>query len=290
MPRPLEGLRRAREIGCDTIQIFVTNPRAWQPPEPDPAGAEAYREVALALDQRPIIVHAAYLINLATAQQFLFERSIELLRATLERAEHFGAAGVVFHVGSHTGAGEELGLQRLTDGVRRVLAASPEGVRLLLENDTGGGGKVGYSFENLARVLDALPEFAACLGVCLDTAHLWGAGFDVGTRDGARQALDDADRVLGLARVPVLHINDARAGLGSHLDRHARMGEGEIGLEGIQTFLRDPRLSQATALLETPYFELESGEHDWDAERDQMARTRALAGLPMPVAVPRDAL
>jgi deoxyribonuclease IV len=282
MPRPLDALARAQDIGCDAVQIFVTNPRAWQPPAPDPAAAEAFRAEAAAHDQRPVVVHAAYIINLASSNDDLFERSIGLLRVTLERAAAFGAASVVFHVGSHTGAGEEAGLVRLIEGLRRVLAQPLDGVRLLLENDTGGGGKIGYRFENLARVLDALPEHAQRLGVCLDTAHLWGAHFDIGTPEGARQALDDADRILGLGRVPVLHVNDARAGRGAHLDRHARLGEGEIALEGLAAFLRDPRLAHTAALLETPFFEQESGKHDWAAEREHMAKARALAGLSMP--------
>jgi deoxyribonuclease-4 len=282
MPRAREALVRAQEIGCDAIQIFVTNPRAWQAPAPDLAAAEAYRAEATARDQRPIVVHAAYIINLASSQEMLFERSVTLLRATLERAAHFGAASVVFHVGSHTGAGEEIGLERLTAGVRRVVERAPEGVRLLLENDTGGGGKLGYRFENLAQVLDALPEHAARLGVCLDTAHLWGAGFDLSTPEGAARALDDADRILGLARVPVLHVNDARAGLGAHRDIHARLGEGEIGVLGLGAFLRDPRLAGVTALLETPFYEQTPGQPDWAAEREHLARARSLAGLPMP--------
>jgi deoxyribonuclease-4 len=284
MPRAQEALRRAQEIGCDAVQIFVTNPRAWQAPVPDLAAADAYRAEAAARDQRPIVVHAAYIINLASSQDILFERSVKLLRATLERAAHFGAASVVFHVGSHTGAGEEIGLERLTEGVRRVVEHAPEGIRLLLENDTGGGGKIGYTFENLARVLDALPEHADQLGVCLDTAHLWGAGFDLSTPEGATRALDDADRILGLARVPVLHVNDARASLGAHRDIHARLGEGEMGITGLGAFLSDPRLAHTTALLETPFYEPTPGEHDWVAEREHMARARALAGQPMPPA------
>jgi deoxyribonuclease-4 len=290
MPRSLDALARAQEIGCDTVQVFVTNPRAWQPPASDPAATEAYRAAARTHDQQPVVVHAAYLLNLASSNETLYERSIALLITTLERAAAYGAASVVFHVGSHTGAGEEAGLARLIAGIRRVLAQASEGVLLLLENDTGGGGKVGYCYENLARVLEALPEHAARLGVCLDTAHLWGAGFDVGTPEGAVHALNEADRILGLARVPVLHVNDARAGLGAHLDRHARLGEGEIALDGLGAFLRDPRLAHAAALLETPIPELESGQQDWAAEREHMAKARTLAGLPMPQAAVMSAL
>ncbi|MBF6589901.1 MAG: TIM barrel protein, partial [Ktedonobacterales bacterium] len=147
------------------------------------------------------------------------------------------------------------------------------------------GGKLGYCFTNLAGVLDQLPGDAKRLGVCLDTAHLWGAGFDIGTPEGAERTLAEADSVLGLERVPVLHVNDARAGRGSHRDLHARLGEGEIGLEGLAAFLRDPRLAGASALLETPFYEQAPGRQDWAAERAHMARARELAGLMMPLAV-----
>jgi deoxyribonuclease-4 len=163
-----------------------------------------------------------------------------------------------------------------------VLDGTPEQVRLLLENDVGGGGKLGYRFENLAAVLDRLPEYAGRLGVCLDTAHLWGAGFDIGTPEGALATLAQADDILGLKRVAVLHVNDTPKALGSHLDNHARLGEGIMPLAGLQAFLRAPALAHTTALLETPLPESEPGTTDWVKERTFMVQARALAGLPMP--------
>jgi deoxyribonuclease-4 len=153
---------------------------------------------------------------------------------------------------------------------------------LLLENDVGGGGKLGYRFENLAAALALIPEHTDRLGVCLDTAHLWGAGFDIATSAGAAATLDAADRAFGLRRVPVIHVNDTPKALGSHLDNHARIGEGVIPVEGLGAFLRDPRLDGAAMLLETPIKELEGGKQDWDAEREHVARARALAGVAVP--------
>jgi deoxyribonuclease IV len=281
--RPVEALRTAREIGCDTAQIFVTNPRGWRAPDPNPAREETFRRAAEEHRISPVVVHATYLINLASPRDDFWESSISLLRATLERAERYGASSVVFHIGSHGGAGDEAGLERLADGLRRVLEGAPESVALLLENDVGGGGKLGPRFENLAAVLDALPEHAGHLGVCLDTAHLWGAGFDIGTPEGAAATLDAADRILGLARVPVLHVNDTPKALGSHLDNHARIGEGIIHEAGLAAFLCDPRLAHTTALLETPIAESAPGTPDWEHDRAHMRRARTLAGLEMPV-------
>lgn len=280
-------MRQAREIGCDAAQIFVTNPRGWRAPDANSTSEAAFRRAAEESGQSPIVIHATYLINLASPRDDIFANSVLLLRATLERAERFSATSVVFHIGSHGGTGEEAGIARLTDGIRLVLDGTPEQVRLLLENDVGGGGKLGCRFENLAAVLDHLPEHANRLGVCLDTAHLWGAGFDIGTPEGALATLAEADRLLGLQRVPVLHVNDTPKALGSHLDNHARLGEGVIPLAGLATFLRAPELAHTTALLETPLPELEPGVIDWAREREHMVRARELAGLPVPVPSPK---
>lgn len=286
--RPAQALRTARQIGGDAAQIFVTNPRAWRAPAPNPTQEAAFRAAAEETDIAPIVVHATYLINLASPKDDFYTASVELLRATLDRAARHGAASVVFHIGSHTGSGEPAGIARLTDGLRRVLEGASDDVMLLLENDTGGGGKIGYAFENLAAVLDQLPEHRHHLGVCLDTAHLWGAGFDIGTPEGAARTLADADRVIGLARVPVIHLNDTPEGLGSHRDHHARIAEGIIPEEGLTAFLRHPGLADATIILETPIKESAPGTPDWDHDRAHMARARALAGLPMPAASSAD--
>jgi|SRR5579884_764420 len=280
--KPLDALRMARAIGCDTVQVFVTNPRGWRAPAPNPAAEEAFRRTIEECGLAPVVVHATYLINLASPREDFFENSVALLRATLDRAERHGASSVVFHIGSHGGAGEEAGIERLAAGIRRTLEGTPESVMLLLENDVGGGGKLGYRFENLAAVLDLVPEHADRLGVCLDTAHLWGAGFDIGTPAGAAATLDAVDRTVGLRRVPVIHVNDTSKGLGSHLDNHARIGEGIISAEGLGAFLRDPRLDACAMLLETPIEELAEGKQDWDADRRHMARARELAGVAVP--------
>lgn len=277
--KPVQALHMAREIGADAAQIFVTNPRGWRAPATNLAHEEAFRCAITETDVWPIVVHATYLINLASPRDEIFILSVSLLRATLERADRFGAASVVFHIGSHGGAGEDAGIARLADGIARVLDGTPEQVMLLLENDVGGGGKLGYRFENLAAVLDRLPKQRARLGVCLDTAHLWGAGFDISTPEGVEDTLLQADRILGLARVHVLHVNDTPKALGSHLDNHARLGEGVIGEAGISAMLRHPGLTHTTALLETPLPTNSAGDIDWAAERAFMQRARVLAGL-----------
>ena len=294
--RPLPALKTAREIGCESVQIFVTNPRGWREPAANPRHEAAFRAAVAELGLDPVVVHATYLINLASPRDDFFAQSVALLRGTLARAASYGAASVVLHIGSHGGSGEEAGLARLAEGVRRVLAppdAPPEadadvapepGPRpmLLLENDVGAGAELGYRFENLAAVLNAVPEHAERLGVCLDTAHLWGAGFDIGTPEGAARTLADMDRSVGLRRVPVIHLNDTRFRLGSHRDVHARLGDGIIGQEGLRTLLRHPGLAHAAVLLETPIAETAPGQPDWAHDAAHLARVYALVGREAP--------
>lgn len=292
-PRPTEALRLTQLIGGDAVQIFVTNPRGWRPPAPRPRDEAAFRALRAELGHWPVVVHAAYLINLASPNDEFFEKSVEALHFTLQRAALFEASSVVFHIGSHTGSGEEAGLRRLTEGVDRALDGAPESVHLLLENDVGGGGKLGARFENIGAVLSSLPQHAERLGVCLDTAHLWGAGFDIGAPAGAAATLAEADAAFGLDRVHVIHLNDSRGGLGSHRDHHARLGKGTIPLEGLADFLRMPRLAHTTLILETPLSmtddapgEAEVDEAiapspakvDWDAERRELFQASELAG------------
>ena len=270
----------AREIGCDAAQIFLTNPRGWRVPALDAAQAEAFRKAAEEQKIEVLVAHATYLINLASPRPDIFEQSITLLTATLERAPHFGCRSVVFHVGSHGGSGEEAGLERLTTGIARVLDGTDVETMLLLENDVGGGGQLGNSFQNLATVLAGLSSYRDRLGICLDTAHLWGAGFDIGTVEGVERTLAEAEKVLTLACIAVIHLNDAVEARGSHRDHHARIGEGVIPEAGLAGFLQYPGLANATTILETPIVEGKDGRPDWPAERKQVGRARALAGLP----------
>jgi deoxyribonuclease-4 len=280
--QPLRALRTAREIGCDALQIFVTNPRGWRVPEARPKVEDAFRAAVAELDLAPVVVHATYLINLASPRDDFFAQSVTLLRATLERAARHGADSVVLHIGSHMGSGVEAGLARLAGGLRQTLEGTPESVTLLLENDVGAGGELGARFEHIATALGAVPEHAERLGVCLDTAHLWGAGFEIGTADGAAGTLAEVERVIGLGSVRVLHLNDTKVALGSHRDIHARIGEGIIGAEGMRTLLRAPSLAHAAVLLETPFRETTPGQPDWEAEAAQLRQVNALAGRAVP--------
>ena len=266
----------ARQIGCQAIQIFASNPTAWRPPLDDPSACAAFTEAARVHDLDPVVLHAPYLINLGTPDDTMWEKSIALLTWTMQRGGLLGARFVVFHTGSHRGCGVEAGIARVAQGIVRVLQEAPSSVSLLLENDVGAGHSLGHSFAQLAAILALLPQYAERLGVCLDTAHLWGAGHDISTCASTLQVLAQCDATFGLSRLKVLHLNDTEKALGSHRDVHARLGEGIIGEEGLRTLLHDPRLQHVAVLMETPIKTGENGKEDWEHDKGQIGKAKAL--------------
>ena len=276
--RPQQALTIAQELGCQTIQIFVSSPRTWAPPATSARETEVWRTALAASGFAPIVIHAAYLINLASSNDETRAKSQSLLRWTLARAAEIGASEVVLHIGSHGGAGMDMGMARLMEGLTAVGADAPANVHLLLENDVGAGNTIGADFATLAQSLaGARAVWGERVGVCIDTAHLWGAGHDIGTPDAARATLDAMEAAFGLAQVRVIHLNDTATKLGGHRDLHARLGEGIIGEDGLRAFLQDARLSQAAIILETP-IKLREGteEHDWQDDRTRVAYARNL--------------
>jgi deoxyribonuclease-4 len=249
----LKTARRARQIGATALQIFSDNPTAWRRrPEP-PAQAAAFIEYCAAHRIAPVAIHASYLINLAGAAEPFGSQSLAGLIHEVQRAPAYGATLVNTHIGSHRGEGAEAGLRRLAQRVASVLAETPAGVRLVLENSSGGGDMIGSRLEDLAGILDAVPGDAPSLAFCLDTAHLWGAGYDISSLEGGAAVLERFDALIGLDRLALVHLNDSKSVLGSRGDRHQHIGAGNIGAVGLAALLRDPRLAQRTTfVMETP--------------------------------------
>lgn len=274
--KPVKAAQTAQQIGCNAIQIFASNPTGWRPPADDLAACAAFAQAARDCELDPVVIHAPYLINLGSSDAFIWEKSIELLRWTLQRGALLGAKFVVFHMGSHKGAGVEIGIARLTEAIGRILSETPPEVMLLLENDVGAGNSLGHSFEQIETALSRLPHYRERLGVCLDTAHLWGAGHDISTAFSTRQVLQHIDGTFGLPRLWVLHLNDTEKPFGSHRDVHARLGEGIIGEEGLRTLLSDPRLAHVAVLLETPIQTTEDGKEDWEQDKLQIDKAKDL--------------
>lgn len=272
----LKAAEIAQRIGCNAIQIFASNPTGWSPTRGGEEGCVAFAEAARRLDLDPVVLHAPYLINLAAPDEIIWEKSVSLLRWTLQRGALLGASYVVFHVGSHKGAGVEAGATRVVQAIERILPETPPEVMLLLENSVGAGNTLGGAFEDLAAVLKCLPGYASRLGVCLDTAHLWGAGHDISTIESTLAVLRHFDEVVGLDRLKVLHLNDTEKDLGSHRDVHSRIGEGLIGDEGLRTLLCDPRLAHVAVLLETPIKTTEQDKEDWEHDKLHLDRVKLL--------------
>ena len=274
--KPVKAAQIAQQIGCNAIQIFASNPTSWRPAGDNPAACAAFAQAVRVCELDPVVIHAPYLINLASPDDFIWEKSIALLSWNLGRGALLGARYVVFHTGSHRGSGIEAGIARIAQAIARILPETPPEVMLLLENDVGAGNSLGHSFEQLSAVLDLLPGFAGRLDVCLDTAHLWGAGYDISTAAATQQVLQHFDESIGLSHLQVIHLNDTQMALGSHRDVHARLGEGIIGEEGLRALLGDPRLDHTTVLLETPIETDDNGKEDWERDKQQLDRAKQL--------------
>jgi deoxyribonuclease-4 len=247
------GVKKALDngvaMGADAVQLFVQSPRTWRFPNHDPADLARFRErrAEAGLDA---LVHALYLVNLATPDDAMYEKSVDTMRATVDAACALEADAVVFHVGSHLGAGFDAGLERIVPALAQVLDRCSETTWLLMENTAGAGGTVGRSLDELATIFDALGRHER-LGICLDSCHLYASGIDVTNRAALDALLGDLDARMGLDRLRALHANDSKAPLGSNRDRHDNIGEGLIG-EGLGAFLSHPKLQKLPAVLEVP--------------------------------------
>ncbi len=248
--RIYEAADRAARLGCECLQIFVGSPRTWREVHYPAEDLAELRRRCRAFGLRPLVAHAAYLVNLASEGE-VFERSVRHLAHALRTVEQAGGLGVVTHLGSRRHHPLRRALQRVAGAVQRALADS-EGGWLLLEGSAGR--TLGATFEELRAVLDALHGHPR-VGVCLDTAHLFAAGWDLRTREGVEATVAAFQEQVGLARLKLLHLNDSRADLGSGLDRHENIGEGQIGLEGFRLWVNHPRLRHLCGVIETPGFD-----------------------------------
>jgi deoxyribonuclease-4 len=262
-----KALENAHAFGMDSVQLFVQSPRAWRFPEHDPADLEAFRARREELGIGAVTVHAIYLINLASPKDDLYEQSVTTLSSTVDTACAIGADAVVFHVGSHLGSGFEAGLERVVPALRQALERCNDTTWLCMENTAGAGGTIGRSLEELTAIDQAVDRHER-LGVCLDSCHLFGSGYDITKPAVLDELLGQLDREIGLERLRCLHVNDSKEPLGSNRDRHENIGDGLIG-DKLAVFLGHPELQGLPGLLEVP-----GDGHGPDAE--QMQKLRAL--------------
>jgi deoxyribonuclease IV len=243
-----KALERGAAIGADAVQLFAQSPRTWRFPDHDPAQLETFPERRAELSIGAVLVHALYLVNLATTNKEIYGKSVTTLCRTVETASAIQADAVVFHVGSHLGAGFETGLDQVVPALEQALERTSGDTWLLMENSAGAGGTVGRSLEELATLYERLDGHPR-LGVCLDSCHLYVSGTDVGDPETYAALLAELDASIGLDRLRALHVNDANAPLGSNRDRHAAIGEGELG-ERLGAFLAHPAVQVLPAVFE----------------------------------------
>jgi len=246
------AVHEARRIGCDSLQIFSKSPQMWSGPALAVPAADEFRAAVRSDGLRATAVHHGYLANLGSPKPEMLACSRAAFVDELRRAELLGVDALIFHPGAHLGSGVAAGIRTLGESLRGAIAEVPDGrVRILLENAAGQGTTLGASFEELAAALDAV-DAPDRLGVALDTCHLFAAGFDFRTDTGYGELLDRLEAGLGRRRVRAFHLNDAKAPVGSHLDRHENIGRGEIGRAGFAHFVNDPRWADVPGYLETP--------------------------------------
>jgi deoxyribonuclease-4 len=268
---PAKAVHRGAEAGCTAIQIFNQNPRGWKPSVYSDEQVAAYHE---ALDGSPVdalLIHAVYLINCASEDPEIRAKSLASLTGSLRAGAALGAAGVVLHPGSAKTGEIAPAIERAGSVIREALAES-EDCPLHLENTAGAGGTLGRSFEELAALFEAAGGDER-LGMCLDSCHLYASGFDIRTADGLTQVLDDCVALVGVQRLGSLHLNDSQGALGSNVDRHALLGDGELGEEGCAVFLSEPRFQDLPVIMETP----KADQQPEQIERCRTLRERGLA-------------
>lgn len=252
---PWKAVEEAIELEIRALQIFTKNASRWVQKPIDPKHVEKFHAAVEEWGAHPLLSHDSYLINLASPKEELFQKSIAAFADELERAELLGLDFLVMHPGAHVGSGVEAGIERIAAGMREAFDRVPHvKTRVLLENTAGGGSTMGRSFEELRDLLAAIdtPERT---GTCIDTCHMFAAGYELRTEEGYQETMKQLDKVLGARRVFALHLNDSKGDLGSHLDRHMHIGDGLIGKKGFQFVMQDDRFAGIPKILETPKVE-----------------------------------
>ena len=267
---------KAVTIGCEGIQIFASSPQMWRPPNCKPEEAATFRAACAEAGLGPIAVHAIYLVNPASESDEHRAKTIVSLVKTLEAAEMLGASVVVTHLGSSKGSTRAEALDRSCRTFAEILEQYQGSVRLLFETSAGAGETMGGTFDELGAMIRTLGA-PASLGTCIDTAHIFTAGYDLRTTDDLERTLETFDREVGLDKLGAVHLNDSKAPFGSNKDRHENIGDGEIGAEALGRFICHPALGEMPLYLEVPGYSKEG------PDRPNMERLFELAGRPFPL-------
>ncbi|MCF7916660.1 MAG: deoxyribonuclease IV [Candidatus Omnitrophica bacterium] len=247
-----QSIQRAEELGCNAMQIFARNPRQWRKKSLTVEDIEAFKAKRKKSKIGSVVVHVPYLLNLASAKKSFHKITIREFTKDLIEADKLGADYLVTHMGSHKKSTERSGLLRIIEALNLILENS-KGVKtqLLLENTAGSGSWLGYKFSHFKYIFDRI-EMSNRLGVCLDTAHAWAAGYDISQKKGLAELIKEIENEVGIDKLKVIHLNDTEVELGSRLDRHFHIGQGNIGKKGFKLILNHLQLKKLIFILETP--------------------------------------
>ena len=261
------AIDHALEMGAETIQIFSGAPYAWKRKNYTEAEVAAFKKKVEETGVEPTFIHGLYLVNLASSDEALLARSHDALVGDMKAASLIGAKGVIFHIGSHMGAGYEAKLKQVVEYVGKVVDNTPDDAWMILENAAGMGGAIGSKFAELGTIISE--SGSDRVKVCLDTQHAFAAGHDLRTRAGLDKMFEEFDRDVGLERLVAVHANDSKIALGGGVDRHANIGEGEIGRDGFVNILSHPAFAEVPFLLEVPGIE----DHGPDKENVEILKS-----------------
>jgi deoxyribonuclease-4 len=277
------AFERAAAIGAECVQVFESAPQQWGTARLTDEAVQQFLDAKAAAGIEPVFIHGKYLMNLASADAKIFKTSASTLRSSLNIAARIGAAGVIFHTGSHKGLGYEAVLDQICQAAIDVLAETPEDAWMIFENSAGQGGTIGSKFEELGEILRRVGSPRA--KVCVDTCHAFAAGYDLSTPEGVAATMAALAREIGIDRLAAIHCNDSKTPLGAGRDLHENIGDGKIGLAGFEALLARPEVADVPLLLEVPGYKLDGAAKGPDRpniERLKEIRARVAGAAPEP--------
>jgi deoxyribonuclease-4 len=246
-----KAVTSGKAIGCTAVQVFTSSPQQWKAKVVDDSMVEAFCAAKTETGIDCVVSHDSYLINLCAPTEEAREKSIIGLSGEIERCARYGIDRVVSHLGGHLGQGEDEGIRLIVESLLRILGDAPESVTVLMETTAGQGSSINHKFENIARILEGCKGHPR-LGVCMDTCHIFAAGYDIRTPETYEQTMALFEKVVGFDRLMAVHCNDSKKDFGSKVDRHEHIGEGFIGIEAFRCLVNDARFTDIPVLLETP--------------------------------------
>lgn len=245
------AIKEAQRIGCDAVQLFTSSPYQWQRKPLEESVIQEFKQAYKASDLKQLVSHDIYIVNLCSLELESQEKSVRSIIDNMKRCSQLGIPYLVSHIGAHMNQGEEAAIHIITKHIQTILKETPEDVILCMENTAGQGSTMNYKFEHLSQIIEGCKGDPR-LGICFDTCHAFGAGYDLRTLESYDHTFSEAERLIGIDRIKVIHCNDSKKPLGSKVDRHEHLGKGEIGEDAFRLLVNDPRCYNIPIILETP--------------------------------------